>query len=142
MAITGGCLCGAVRYAVEDEPLTCRICWCRLCQYLAAGNASVNLTFPTSSFRIEGSPAKRQDKADSGSHMVRSFCATCGTQLFSEARERPHLIVVRAGTLDDPNIARPVATIWTSEAPSWACIDPALDRFEGQPPPLRVPQSS
>ena len=66
--------------------------------------------------------------------MHRRFCPTCGTHLFSEAEARPHLIFVRAGTLDNTELARPAATIWTHRAPSWACIDETLPRWEGQPP--------
>jgi hypothetical protein len=60
----------------------------------------------------------------------------CGTHLFSEAESRPHLIFVRAGTLDDPELARPAATIWTAKAPSWACVNDALPSWEGQPSPV------
>ncbi len=47
--------------------------------------------------------------AESGNVMHRRFCPNCGTALFSEAEIRPHLIFVRAGTLDDPEVAKPVA---------------------------------
>jgi hypothetical protein len=73
--------------------------------------------------------------ADSGSRMHRGFCSACGTPLFSEAEARPHLIFVRVGTFDDPNLANPEMTIWTSSAPNWACINSALPRVEKQPPP-------
>ena len=43
--------------------------------------------------------------ADSGRRMHWRFCPTCGVHVFSQAEERPHLVVVRAGTLDDPEIA-------------------------------------
>jgi hypothetical protein len=45
----------------------------------------------------------------------------------------------RAGTLDDPNLAKPAITIWTKMAPSWACIDAKLPQEEGQPPPPVLP---
>jgi hypothetical protein len=67
--------------------------------------------------------------------MHRRFCPVCGTHLFSEAESRPHLIFVRAGSLDDREIARPSATIWTKEAPSWACINAELANMAAQPPP-------
>jgi hypothetical protein len=67
--------------------------------------------------------------------MHRKFCPKCGTHLFSEAESRPHLIFIRAGTLDDPNIAPPAVTIWTSAAPAWACLDDRIPKVAKQPPP-------
>lgn len=131
----GGCLCGAVRYAARGEPVGVRACWCRVCQYFAAGNATINVVFPTESFSITGELRDYPSTADSGNRMHRRFCPACGVHLFSEAEVRPQLIIVRAGTLDDPAIAVPQAVIWTASAPPWARIDPALQQFEGQPPP-------
>jgi hypothetical protein len=111
------------------------VCWCRLCQYLGAGSGTVNACFPSDAIVIEGELADFKSVADSGNVMHRRFCAACGTQLFSEAEARPHLIFVRAGTLDDPEVAKPAVTIWTEAAPSWACIDAALPTYEKQAPP-------
>ena len=134
--ITGGCLCGAVRYESRAEPITARMCWCRFCQYIAAGNAAVSACFLTARMKISGETRDYESVADSGNTMHRRFCPTCGVHVFSEAEARPHLIFVRAGTLDDPNMAKPAATIWTAKAPTWACIDTSLPAFEGQPPPV------
>lgn len=134
--IEGGCLCGAVRYRANAEPLVVRACWCRLCQYIAAGNATINLAFPSDAVTITGALSDYKSTAESGRHMHRRFCPACGVHLFSEAEERPHLIIIRAGTLDDPGIAVPSGNIWTSQAPKWAYIDPQLVQFEGQPPPI------
>jgi hypothetical protein len=133
--ITGGCLCKAVRYRVTAQPIVTRVCWCRVCQYLGAGSGTVNVCFPTNAMTIEGETQDYRALADSGNVMHRRFCPACGTALFSEAEARPHLIFVRAGTLDDPEVARPGATIWTSQAPTWACIDESLPKVERQPPP-------
>jgi hypothetical protein len=133
--ITGGCLCTSVRYRIAAAPIVTRICWCRVCQYLAAGSGTVNVCFSTSAITTEGELADFRSVADSGNVMHRRFCPKCGTQMFSEAEARPHLIFVRAGTLDDSGIARPSMTIWTSQAPIWACMDPALPKVERQPPP-------
>jgi hypothetical protein len=135
MAVTGSCLCKAVRYSIDASPLTTRACWCRVCQYFAAGNAAISAGFKKDAVRIEGETTDYVSIADSGSVMHRRFCPTCGTQMFSEAESRPHLIYVRVGTFDDPNLVRPTATIWAASAPAWAYIDEGLPRFEGQPPP-------
>jgi hypothetical protein len=135
MAIAGGCLCGAVRYRIAAEaPVGARYCWCRVCQYLGAGSGAVSALFRTDDVAVAGPLTDFVIEADSGSTMHRRFCSQCGTPIFSEAEQRPHLIFVRVGTLDDPNLAAPSATIWTKSAPKWACFDPDLPKVEGQPP--------
>jgi hypothetical protein len=133
--INGGCLCRAVRYHSTAEPIITRTCWCRLCQFIGAGNATVNVCFPSEALTVEGELKTYGSTADSGNEMRRRFCPECGVHVFSEAAARPHLIFARAGTLDDPDIARPAMTIWTFQAPTWACVDASIPSIERQPPP-------
>lgn len=135
LPITGGCLCGAVRYSITAEPMLARHCWCRLCQYLGAGGGTVNVGFPSDQFTLTGTLTIHEAIADSRNLMRRGFCPACGTPVTSAAVARPHLIFVRTGTLDDPNLMPPQISIWTAEAPDWACIDPAIPNIAGQPPP-------
>lgn len=139
MTITGGCLCGAVRFTIDAEPIAVRACWCRDCQHLAAGSATINVIFPSDKIAITGETRTYSSHADSGNILHRRFCPNCGTPLFSEAEVRPHLIIVRAGTLDDPEIAKPQSAIWTASAPGWAHIDPELPQIERQPAPIAAP---
>ncbi len=131
--ITGGCLCGAVRYEATGEPITTRVCWCRLCQKLGAGSGTVNVGFRAEDLQFQGNLTTFDSIADSGTKLTRGFCPICGTPMTSQAETRKHLMFVRAGTLDDPEIAQPELTIWTAEAPSWACISQTLPKVEGQP---------
>ncbi len=135
MTMSGGCLCGAVRWESKEPPITTRICWCRDCQYLGAGSGTVGACFRSAAFSVEGKTTDFVSVADSGNRMHRRFCSTCGTPLFSEAESRPHLIFVRVGSFDDPNRATPAMTIWTSSAPHWASIDNDLPHVEKQAPP-------
>lgn len=135
MKVTGGCLCKAVIWESAAPPIVTRVCWCRECQYLGAGSGTVNACFRTDGFKVSGSVSDYPCVADSGTRMHRRFCAACGTPLFSEAESRPHLIFVRVGTFDDPDLADPAMTIWTSSAPRWASIDGNLPRVDRQPPP-------
>jgi len=135
MTISGGCLCRAVRYSISAAPILTRTCWCRVCQYIGAGSATVNVCFPSAAVQVSGELRDYSLVADSGNTAHRRFCPNCGTHLFSASEARPHLVFVRAGTLDDPELARPESTIWTASAPSWACFDERLPRIERQPPP-------
>jgi len=136
---TGGCLCGAIRYRITAEPVVSRICWCRDCQHIAS-NGTVNAIFPSASIEISGTPAEYVSAADSGNHVRRRFCQTCGSHLFADSTGRAGLTVVRMGTLDDPSSVRPVANIWAGSAPAWACLDTTLPRIDQQPSPLQPPQ--
>ncbi len=133
MPISGGCLCGQLRYEVASEkPIVVRVCWCRVCQYVGAGSGTVNAIFPKAALTTTGERTVYTSQADSGATMRRAFCPTCGTPVFSEADPRPDFVVVRVGTLDDPEIGKPAGTIWTKSAPSWACIATDLPMGEGQ----------
>jgi hypothetical protein len=132
---TGGCLCGAVRFAVSGDLIVGRICWCKVCQKLGAGGPTVGAAFKWDAVTVTGELHDYVSIADSGTKMHGKFCPVCGTPIFSQAESRPHLVFIRAGALDDPEIAAPSATVWTASAPSWACIDTNMPQVPGQPPP-------
>ncbi|MFT3968278.1 MAG: GFA family protein [Sphingobium sp.] len=140
MAITGKCLFGSVRLEIAAQPMAARLCWCRLCQSLAAGNATVNIVFPSEAVTTTGDVRWYESIADSGNAMRRGFCPQCGTPVFSIAKARPHLTIVRAGALDDPELLAPQTIIWTDSAPGWARLDPDLTHVAGQPeqPPAKI----
>ena len=135
MTITGRCLCGEIRWESSAPPIVTRVCWCRECQYLGAGSGTVNACFRRETFVVIGKTNDYSSVADSGNQMHRRFCAKCGTPLFSEAEARPHLVFVRVGTFDHPNLVDPAMTIWTSSAPRCACINAKLPQVERQPSP-------
>ncbi|WP_428835051.1 GFA family protein [Sphingomonas endophytica] len=137
--VTGGCLCGAVRYRLMAEPVAARQCWCRLCQYLAAGSATTNIIVPRDAVTLDGALSDYASVADSGNAMHRHFCPTCGTPIGGYAEVRPHLYILRVGTLDDPDRYPPQGTIWTATAPAWALIDRDKPCLAGQPPAVTPP---
>jgi hypothetical protein len=136
VSFSGGCLCGGVRYEITAQPITTRVCWCQVCQKIAAGNATVNVGFASACVRIEGELRDYVSIADSGNVMHRRFCPACGVHLFTGSEARAQMVFVRAGTLDDRALAKPASTIWVSRAPAWAAIDRTLPTFDRQPPPI------
>jgi hypothetical protein len=127
-----------VRFESADKPLAVRVCWCRVCQYLGAGSGTVNATFRTEGFSVQGKVASHRFVADSGNVIHRELCPSYGTSLFSRAEVRPHMVGVRVGALDDPEVAPPEMTIWTSSAPSWACFAADIPQMPGQAPPPKA----
>jgi hypothetical protein len=140
MPHTGQCFCGQVHFTIEAQPIGARICWCRDCQRIASGSATVNVLFPEDSVRYEGKVATLDKVADSGNTVRRGFCPKCGSQLYSKTiQPAGQPIRVRAGTLDDPELMAPTAIIWASSAPKWAELDANLPQHaQGPDSPLLV----
>jgi len=136
MVHTGKCLCGQVAFTIDVEPQGARMCWCRDCQRIASGSATVNVLFPEEAVRYEGEITTLRLTADSGNTVERGFCPKCGAQMYSKTLEPAGLPMrVRAGTLDDPELMAPTAIIWAASAPSWAPLDPKLPQHPKGPPP-------
>jgi hypothetical protein len=135
MPYAGRCACGAVTAAIAGEPVALRQCWCRQCQTIAAGSPSSNAMFAAQDVAIQGLLATNSYVAASGNTLTHSFCPGCGTQVMAQSSARPEFRTVRLGFLQPPHALRPRVAIWTEEAPDWAAIDPALERFPRQPPP-------
>ena len=137
MAHPGGCLCGAVRFTISADPVGARMCWCRDCQRIASGSATVNVLFPEEAVSITGDLGLFTMIADSGNTVERGFCKVCGSQIYSRTVTPKGLPMrVRAGTLDDPELCAPTAAIWTESAPSWAPIPDHFARHPKGPPPV------
>ena len=139
MTHTGQCLCGGIRFTIDAAPLGARMCWCRDCQRIASGSATVNVLFPEEAVHYQGPMTTLRMTADSGNSVERGFCPTCGAQMYSRTVEPKGMPMrVRAGTLNDPELMAPTAIIWADSAPSWAALDPNLIRHSRGPdsPPI------
>lgn len=134
MTRTGRCACGKVTLTITGEPVQTRQCWCRQCQQISAGGATQNAIFRTEDVTIEGELALHSYTAASGNRLNQWFCPSCGSHVYAQSEARPHMRTVRFGVIDEPHGLKPQMAIWTDDAPAWAVIDPALERFSGQPP--------
>lgn len=133
MAMTGGCLCGAVRYQIEGAPKFVGVCHCKHCQKQSGSAFSVNLGVSGSKLAITGTVKSFDDAAASGATLSRRFCPECGSALFSVSDASPNLIFVKGGSLDDASVLKPVMHVWTASAQPWVTIDPDMTQFEQQP---------
>ena len=128
--ITGGCRCGAVRYAASGDPAHHALCHCRDCQMASGAPMLAWLAMPATDFHvIKGEPVRYTGPSGS----VRAFCGNCGTPLFfvNEA-SLPGIVDIQSVTLDEPDAIAPQAQIKTAERRSYmAQLDklPAFERF-------------
>jgi hypothetical protein len=130
----GGCLCGAVRYQIDAEPALAGYCQCRDCQRETGGGHTCFVGFPVPSVAVTGTLRFHEVIADSGRGIRRGFCPTCGSPVLGAPDEAFGLLMIRAGSLDDPAIFRPQLVCYASRAQPWDVLDPALPRYAELPP--------
>ncbi|HEY7549118.1 MAG TPA: GFA family protein [Hyphomicrobiaceae bacterium] len=112
---TGGCQCGAVRFAVYAEPRKIGICHCRMCQKAVAGPFAVLAEVPWGDFAwTRGPPAAFR----SSSRAARDFCAVCGTPLSYRHLGRP-IIELLTGAFDKPERVAPTYAVGTESQLPW-----------------------
>lgn len=131
---TGGCLCGAVRYECSADPFFMGNCHCHDCQKASGGAYSPEIGLPAPALKINGAVKYHDIKADSGNTLTRGFCQECGARLFGKTSAMPELVMITAGSLDDPSQYRPSMDIFTDSAQPWDHMDPALAKFPKMPP--------
>jgi hypothetical protein len=136
MSATGSCLCGAVTFEIDQSLSDVIACHCTDCQKSSGSAASHNIVIATDNLRIMGEPPKAfAQVVDSGRTLTRSFCGTCGSQLFSQRDTNPEMMVVKSGTLDDRHDLKIVMDIWTGSANPWLHRDENVPQHEGNRPP-------
>jgi hypothetical protein len=119
--ITGGCLCGAVRFTVRRPPTISMLCHCRSCRRAAGAPAVAWLTFRTEDFAVvRGMPtAFRSSPA-----VTRTFCGACGSPLTYGHADRPEEIDVTTVSLDDAEAFPPTHHAWRADGVAWLrCAD-------------------
>jgi hypothetical protein len=113
--LTGGCQCGAVRYAVYVQPERTSLCHCRMCQKAVGQPFAAYATVPADKFAwTRGNPPAFR----SSSAAERHFCPACGTSLTFRYVHRPEMSVA-AGSLDQPQRVQPVAHVGVESRLPW-----------------------
>jgi len=131
----GGCVCGAIRYRLNGEPLTLYACHCTDCQ--ALGGGAFRLSMPALRRTVEvtqGALERASYTPVGGAPKHGSRCAACSTWLWGEPARLPQVVILRPGTLRDRSWLDPVAHIWVSSAQPWVRIPEGALVFQKQPP--------
>jgi hypothetical protein len=131
---TGGCACGAVRYAIADDPMVMNDCQCRDCQRTSGTGHGSYLTFPRrSAVELTGQAAHWDLVGDSGNVKTRGFCPACGSPVYLTFAAMPDLFTIHAASLDEPDRYRPQMVTYRVRGEVWDRIDGGLPAFDKMP---------
>ncbi len=124
--VTGGCMCGSVRYVLTGPIKSVGICHCNSCRKSASSPSMAWLTVGASDFRtVAGEPSAYR----SSEKVTRTFCGKCGSPLTYHSDNAPSEIDVTAVSLDMPDLLPPTHEGWLEEKLGWTVVNPMLAHF-------------
>ena len=124
--ITGRCLCRAITFAYDATPRWTLNCHCESCRRATSSPMTTWITVPRAAFRFtRGEPTYY----GSSPGVRRGFCPKCGSPLTYENEEVADEVHLLAGALDEPNLARPTAHVFTEEQLAWFESADRLPRY-------------
>lgn len=130
----GGCHCGAVRYRCAAAPHAVLLCHCRDCQRTTGGPFATVAVVPVAALEFTGTVRSYVVTAQSGRTVTREFCPQCGSPLFERAEGYPDIVLIKAGSADDPSWIEPTLHVWTCSALPWPKLADTLERHPRNPP--------
>ena len=129
MTREGGCLCGAVRFKAEGEPINVRICHCRNCQKAMGSPFFARALFDQKALTVEGETARYA----SSEALDRVFCKTAARGC-SPGERNGTVAGVALAAFDDRNAFAPTEHIWVTEKMDWVRLDDGLPQYPGTAP--------
>jgi len=116
MVLSGHCLCKAVTYTVDAEPIITGYDHCDDCQRQSGSTYSLVVVVPKNKVTISGPTKSWAGKADSGNVVHRIFCSECGSPIAHDPEGAPEIIAIKGGTLDTEikKTLKPTHEIWTA----------------------------
>lgn len=129
----GRCLCGAVRYEIEGEPVVVAHCHCTDCQRLSGAGHTTGAMFPSDRVSVQGDVSEYRIESETESVVTRTFCPKCGSPLFGRNTRMPGFTTVTVGTFDEPDNVTPQVVVFARTRRRWDLMDTTLPTFDGQP---------
>ena len=130
---TGHCLCGAVQYRYEGEPITIGLCQCDRCQRQSGSAFLIGVIFPRDAVTITGPLTSYEARIDGDNRLWRHFCQTCGSAISITLDRYPGIRSMMGGTLDDKTKIKPRFSVWCSAGQPWLKMPDGVACFEDYP---------
>jgi len=127
--VQGGCLCGAIRYELSGPILFCSQCACKDCQKATGTGHTTIVGIHRDQLALSGTPKTYTNAGDTGGKVTRHFCGECGGRLYTSGDLPGPIIMIQAGSLDDPSVVSPQSVIYTKDATAWDRFDPDLPSY-------------
>ena len=130
---SGKCLCGDITYKCHAEPSVIFNCHCEDCRRATGSVFGTNFFVPEDELEIFGEVSSYSHTADSGSTMTKRFCPNCGSLLFGYNSAKNNVVSIRAGTVDQLDLIKPVVNVFMDSKVPSTSIDENLKQASRMP---------
>jgi hypothetical protein len=132
--LTGGCVCGAVRYAwTPMVRFKLYACHCTDCQKRTGTSFALQQMALEADLTVEGEMAEGGFTQPSGARARLFACPKCQSRIYGANDTRPGLVIIRAGTFDHSARLIPDVHVWTRSKQPWIVIPSEAEALETQP---------
>src|SRR4051812_3207310 len=102
-SLTGGCLCGGVRFELTAPLEVAGYCHCTRCQRRTGAGSSANARIDGRTLRLLSGEDLVACWAHPDGGFEKCFCRVCGSHLYSRDPQDPSKLGIRLGVIDgDP----------------------------------------
>jgi hypothetical protein len=126
--VTGGCLCGAVKFSVDLPSKWCAHCHCTMCRRAHGAGYVTWVGFEAAQFRLDAGAEHLRWYASSA-EAQRGFCAACGSTMFFRSSKWAGEIHIALANIAEPIDRRPQANVFPDTHVDWMPLDDALAAF-------------
>ncbi len=131
--LSGGCICGAIRFRVTRKPLSVHACHCTDCQTISGSAFGLSMVLEHSAVEVIAGSLEINKFSSQTTDMHRYHCGECGTAIFFSSPDFPGIVALKPGTLDDTSTLRPIAHMWYRSAQAWLKLGDGLPKYQEQP---------
>jgi len=133
--LTGGCQCGALRYAVSAAPLEVYVCHCTECRRQSGSAFGVSVYVPSEAVRLTaGEPVIWTRPGMVAGPCDCAFCGVCGSRIWHRSRAEADITSLKGGTLDRPVDLGRAIHVWTGSALPGVIIPSGAEAHAEEPP--------
>ena len=131
--LVGSCQCGNIRYQITGDPLVAIACHCNDCRKLSGSAFSTVLVVIAKDLTVEGTLNLWERATDTGRRSHAYFCPDCGNRIYHQDPNKPHIIRIRSGSLDQPEIPEPLIHVFAERTQSWLRFAEGAINYDRQP---------
>ena len=136
--LTGGCICGQVRYQIKEKPLFTQACHCKDCKILTGSSYVVNSSILENTLVVEGQVSSTKLKAGSGASCKTYFCNNCGTYVYADYDSAVKRLTLRTKTLDSSEKFPPQVHIFIKDKDPWLNLSENVICFKEMYDPKKI----